>query len=201
MEHQLEKKTKIGLLFGSFNPIHIGHLFVGEMAIESGHVDLVVYVVSPESPYKTGTGTLAPAEDRLAMVHRATEYNKKFIVSDMEFHLEKPSFTYRTIKEFKKLNPGIEYYFICGTDVYVDIPNWEGGKEVVENANFLVYPRNTTTNYTPDEMKDKTKFLNGVPNLEISATFLRDQIKKGNTTKHLLPDPVQKYITENSLYK
>lgn len=197
----MNKPLRIGLLFGSFNPIHIGHLFMGEMALESGHVDLVAYVVSPESPYKTGTGILAPAEHRLEMVYKATEYNKDFVVSDIEFHLEKPSFTFKTIKEFKRLNPGTEYHFICGTDVYVDIPNWEGGKEVIEEAGFLVYPRNTTTNYTPEEMKDKTNFLNGVPNLEISATFLRDQIKKGRTTKHLLSESVQRYIEQNNLYK
>lgn len=197
----LENKKRIGLLFGSFNPIHVGHLFVGEMALESGYIDHVVYVVSPESPYKTGTGTLAPAEHRLEMVHKATKYNKDFFVSDLEFHLEKPSFTYKTIIELKRLNPGVEYCFICGTDVYVDIPNWDGGKEVIENASFLVYPRNTTVNYTPLEMKDKTQFLNGVPNLEISATFLRDQIKKNKTTKHLLPETVMEYIQTNNLYK
>lgn len=192
---------KIGLLFGSFNPIHIGHLFMGEMALESGHVDMIVYVVSPESPYKTGTGTLAPAKHRLEMTLQATKYNKNFSVSDIEFHLEKPSFTFKTLQELKKLNPGVEYYFICGTDVYVDIPTWEGGKEVIEAANFLVYPRNTTTNYTPEEMASKTKFLNGVPSLEISATFLREQLKNGKTTKHLLPESVLEYIDKNNLYK
>lgn len=192
---------KIGLLFGSFNPIHIGHLFVAEMAVESGHVDMVWFIVSPESPYKTGTGILAPAADRYEMVSKATEYNKNFSVSDIEFHLEKPSFSYKTLEELKKLNPGSEFYFICGTDVYVDIPTWFGGKEVIAACNFLVYPRNTTTNYTPEEMADKTKFLNGVPSLEISATFLREQIKNNKTTKHLLPESVQDYIKDKNLYK
>lgn len=192
---------KIGLLFGSFNPIHIGHLFMGEMAIESGHVDMICFVVSPESPYKTGTGSLVSAEHRLEMAYKATEYNSNFVVSNIEFGLEKPSYTFKTLQELKKLNPGDEYYFICGTDVYVDIPSWIGGKEVIEAVNFLVYPRNTVTNYTPEEMKDKTIHLNGVPSLEISATFLRDQIKNSRATKHLLSESVQNYIKQNELYK
>jgi len=192
---------KVGLLFGSFNPIHIGHLFVAEMALESGAVDMVWFIVSPESPYKTGTGTLAAAQHRFEMVSKATAYNPNFSVSNIEFGLEKPSYTYRTLEELKKLNPEFEFHFICGTDVYVDIPTWHGGKEVISYVNFLVYPRNTTTNYTPEEMAGKTRFLNGVPSLEISATFLREQIKNGKTTKHLLPESVQEYINTNNLYK
>lgn len=192
---------KIGLLFGSFNPIHIGHLCVAEMALESGHIDMVWFIVSPESPYKTGTGTLAPAKERLEMVRKAAEYNSNFSVSDIEFHLEKPSYTYKTLEALKKLNPGCEFHFICGTDVYTDIPTWHGGKEVIDACQFLVYPRNSTINYTPEIMADKTKFLNGVPSLEISATFLREQIKNGKTTMHLLPIEVKKHIDDNKLYK
>lgn len=197
----MNDKRKIGLFFGSFNPVHIGHLFVAEMAVESGHVDYVWFIVSPESPYKTGTGALAPAVDRYSMAVRACSYNPKFSVSDVEFKLEKPSYTYKTLEELKKLYPEYEFYFICGTDVYVDIPTWHGGKEVIDVCSFLVYPRNTTTNYTPEEMAEKTKFLNGVPNLEISATFLREQIKNKRTTKHLLPESVQEYIENKNLYK
>lgn len=197
----MENKRKIGLLFGSFNPIHIGHLFVGEMALESEVVEEVWFIVSPESPYKTGKGILADASDRYAMVKRAIHYNEKFSVSTIEFDLPKPSYTYITLEALKEKWPNYEFHLICGTDVYVDIPTWYGGKEVIEACNFLVYPRNTTSNYTPEEMAPKTVFLNGVPSLEISSTFLRDQIKKDKTTKHLLPESVQLYIKENNLYK
>lgn len=194
-------KSKIGLLFGSFNPIHIGHLFMGEMALESGVVDEVKFIVSPASPYKMGKSDLVSEEHRLAMAIQACSYNDKFSVSNIEFSMEKPSYTYLTLQKLQYMNPNAELYFICGTDVYVDIPSWYGGKEVIEVANFLVYPRNTTSNYTPEEMKDKTVFLNGVPNLEISATFLRDQIKNNKTTKHLLPEEVKYHIEKHNLYK
>ncbi len=197
----MSAKKKIGLLFGSFNPIHIGHLFMAEMAIESGCVDVVWFVVSPNSPYKMDKGILAPPDDRYSMVMRAIAYSEKFQADTTEYYLEGPSYTYITLGKLKEKHPESEFHLICGTDVYVDIPTWHGGKEVIEACNFLVYPRNTTTNYTPEEMASKTKFLNGVPSLEISSTFLREQIKNGKTTKHLLPESVQQYIQNNNLYK
>ena len=195
------RKPKIGLLFGTFNPIHIGHLFVGEMALESGYVDEVRFIISPASPYKMGKPELVSEQQRFNMAIQACAYNSKFNVSNIEFDMEKPSYTYLTLQKLQYLNPNAELYFICGTDVYVDIPSWYGGKEVIEIAHFLVYPRNTTINYTPEEMASKTKFLNGVPSLEISSTFLREQIKNGRTTKHLLPEDVENYIKEQKLYK
>lgn len=197
----MEIKPRIGLLFGSFNPIHIGHLFMAEMAIESGHVDSVWFVVSPNSPYKMDKGILAPPDDRYSMVMRAIAYNNKFAADTTEFGIEGPSYTYITLGKLKEKHPDFEFDLICGTDVYVDIPNWIGGKEVIDAVGFLVYPRNTTTNYTPEEMATKTKFLNGVPGLEISSTFLREQIKNYKSTKHLLPESVQQFINENNLYK
>lgn len=192
---------KIGLLFGSFNPIHIGHLFMGEMSLESGYIDEVWFIVSPNSPYKMGKGILMPAEDRLAMVKEACEYNSKFQISSIEFDLPSPSYTYITLEKLKENYPNYEFHMICGTDVYVDIPVWHGGEAVINACNFLVYPRNTTKNYLPEQMANKTNFLNGVPSLEISSTFLREQIKNGKTTKHLLPDCVQQYINKKNLYK
>ena len=197
----MEGKTRIGLLFGSFNPIHVGHLVMAEMSIESGHVDSVWFVISPNSPYKMDKGILAPPDDRYSMVMGAISYNGRFSADTTEYYLDGPSYTYITLGKLKEKYPDFEFHLICGTDVFVDIPNWHGGKEVIELTNFLVYPRNNVTNYTPEEMADKTQFLNGVPNLEISSTFLREQIKNNKSTKHLLPESVQHYIEENNLYK
>lgn len=194
-------KVRIGLLFGSFNPVHTGHLAMGEMALDSELVDVVWYVISPNSPYKMSLGILADAQHRLQMVNKAIAYNNRFIADTTEFEMEGPSYTYLTLQAFKEKYPDFEFYLICGTDVFVDIPTWHGGKEVMELSKFLVYPRNTTTNYIPDEMADKVEFLNGVPSLEISSTFLRNQIKKNKTTAHFMPTEVRKYIDEHKLYK
>lgn len=197
----MEAKRKIGLLFGSFNPIHTGHLAMGEMALDSGIVESVWFVISPNSPYKMNLSILASPEHRLNMVSDSIAYNNKFSVDTTEFYIEGPSYTYLTLGKFKEKYPDFEFYLICGTDVFVDIPNWYGGKEVMELSKFLVYPRNTTTNYIPDEMIGKVDFLHGVPSLEISSTFLRNQIKNNKSTTYFMPDCVRKYIDENNLYK
>ena len=200
---QSQKSKRIGLLFGSFNPIHIGHLFMGEMVLDRGLVEEVWYVVSPASPYKIDSGTLAPAMDRLAMVTASCKCNDKFKACAIEFEptFAQPSYTYITLDVLKERHPDHEFHMICGTDVYVDIPNWIGGDKVIDACNFIVYPRNSTTNYTPLDMALKTTFLNGVPNLEISATFLRDQIKKGGVIRHLMPETAIEFTKKYNLYK
>ena len=192
----------IGLFFGSFNPIHTGHLFVAEMAIEKAGLDEVWFIVSPASPYKMHTGELAPETDRYNMVVQAISYNRKLKVSDVEFSMSKPSYTANTIHFLKEKNTQNKFSLICGTDVYVDIESWFLGKELVDSIDeFIVYPRNSSKIYSPESMAHKTTWLLNVPSLEISATFIRSQIKKNGTTRHILPQEVKEYITNNNLYK
>lgn len=192
----------IGLFFGSFNPVHVGHLFVAEMAIEKSNLDEVWFVVSPASPYKMHTGELALDIDRFNMVKKAISYNEKLKASDIEFSMSKPSYTANTVYSLKSQNPNCDFSLICGTDVYVDIESWFLGKELVESLdNFIVYPRNSSKVYSPDSIAHKTTWLLNVPSLEISATFIRSQIKNNRTTKHILPQEVSEYIINNNLYK
>lgn len=193
---------KIGLFFGSFNPIHIGHLFVAEMAIEKVGLDEVWFVVSPASPYKMHTGELASEVDRFKMVEEAIKYNDKLKASDVEFSMSKPSYTANTIYFLKEKAPQYDFSLICGTDVYVDIESWFLGKELIDSIDeFIVYPRNSSKVYSPETMSHKTTWLLNVPSLEISATFIRNQIKKNKTTKHILPQEIKEYIINNNLYK
>jgi nicotinate-nucleotide adenylyltransferase len=192
---------KVGLFFGSFNPIHIGHLFVAEMALERAELDEVWFVISPASPYKFESGILADPNDRLIMTIKATKYNPKLKISNLEFFLPTPSYTALTLEVIKQENPNVYFYLICGTDVYVDIPNWYLGQEVIDFVDFIVYPRNSSSVYSPDEMKDKTIWLDGVPSLEISSTFIRNQIKNKKSTEHILPLEVKEYIIFNNLYQ
>jgi nicotinate-nucleotide adenylyltransferase len=192
---------KIGLFFGSFNPVHVGHLFVAEMALERAELDEVWFVISPASPYKFESGVLADPDDRLIMTMKATKYNPKIKISNLEFFLPTPSYTAITIEVIKKENPNDYFYLICGTDVYVDIPKWYLGKEVIDSVDFIVYPRNSSSIYSPEEMKDKTTWLDGVPTLEISSTFIRNQIKNRKSTSHILPEDVREYIIFNNLYQ
>lgn len=193
---------KIGLFFGSFNPIHIGHLFVAEMAIEKADLDEVWFIVSPASPYKMHTGELASEEDRYNMVVQAIKYNRKLKVSDVEFSMSKPSYTANTVHFLKEKNTQNKFSLICGTDVYVDIESWFLGKELIESIDeFIVYPRNSSKIYSPESMVHKTTWLLNVPSFEISATFIRNQIKNNKTTEHILPREVKEYIINNNLYK
>jgi nicotinate-nucleotide adenylyltransferase len=163
---------KIGLFFGSFNPIHTGHLFVAEMALERAELDEVWFVISPSSPYKFESGELVDPDNRLIMTMKAAQHNPKFKISNVEFFLPSPSYTALTLEVIKQENPNDNFYLICGTDVYVDIPNWYLGQEVIDQVNFIVYPRSSSTVYSPESMKDKTTWLEGVPMLEISSTFI-----------------------------
>jgi nicotinate-nucleotide adenylyltransferase len=192
---------RIGLFFGSFNPIHTGHLFVAEMALERAELDEVWFVISPASPYKFESGILADPDDRLIMTMKATQHNPKFKISNVEFFLPSPSYTALTIELIKHENPDDNFYLICGTDVYVDIPKWHLGREVIEAIDFIVYPRNSSSIYSPEEMKDKTIWLDGVPSLEISSTFIRNQIKNKKSTEYILPEFVKEYIINNKLYQ
>jgi nicotinate-nucleotide adenylyltransferase len=192
---------KIGLFFGSFNPIHVGHLFVAEIALERAELDEVWFVISPASPYKMDTGELADERSRLIMALNAIEYNSKLRVSNLEFSLPYPSYTSVSLEEFKRLYPEDSFSLICGTDVYVDIPNWKFGQEVIDAVDFIVYPRSSATTYSPEEMKEKTLWLDAVSTLEISSTYIRNQIKNNKTTMHILPEKVKEYITANNLYK
>lgn len=193
---------KVGLFFGSFNPIHIGHLFVAEMSIERVGLDEVWFIVSPASPYKMHTGELASEIDRFKMAEEAVKYNSNLKVSDVEFSMSKPSYTANTIYFLKEKYSQFDFSLICGTDVYVDIDSWFLGKELIEYIDeFIVYPRNSSKIYSPESMINKTTWLLNVPTLEISATFIRNQIKNNKTTNHILPKEVQDYVFNNNLYK
>ena len=193
------ESKKIGLLFGSFNPIHTGHLLMGEMCIEQSGLDEIWFVISPQSPYKTEKGLLADVDHRIEMINLAIDYHPLFKLSSVELHLPIPSFTSNTM-EFLKNAYSHEFFIICGTDVYVDIPNWEGGDKVIELSNFIVYPRSNSIVYSPEIMKEKTSWLEGVPNFGVSSTFVRNQVKNNKTTNYLLTKNVREYIYKNKIY-
>ena len=193
------ENKKIGLLFGSFNPIHVGHLFMAEMCIENTNLDEVWFVVSPQSPYKTEKGLLTDVEHRINMVNLSIKDREHFKISTVELKLPYPSYTSNTM-EFLTSQYSYDFYIICGTDVYTDIPNWIGGEKVIELSKFIVYPRSNSTVYSPEKMKYKTTWIEGVPSFGISSTFIRNQIKNNKTTKHLLTENVIEYINKNKLY-
>lgn len=193
----------IGLLLGSFNPIHVGHLVMAEMALEKAKLDGVWFIVSPQNPAKAKSGELIDENARLEMAKIATAYNTKFYVSSIEYSMPRPSYTNATLKVIRELRPEKKFSIICGTDTHYKIPKWRNAKEVISNHDFILYQRggHTQDMCTINDIDKKTTLLKDVPMLEISSTFLRNQIKTGQSLKHLIPESVEEYIQTNNLYK
>jgi len=193
----------IGLLLGSFNPIHAGHLVMAEMTLEKMNLDEVWFIVSPQNPAKVRSGELIDENDRLEMVKLGTSYNPKFIVSDIEFSLPRPSYTNVTLKLIREQHPDDKFSLIVGTDTHHKLARWRNSEGVIENHEFILYQRGGYADgmCTLKGIDKKTKLLQDVPMLEISSTFIRKQAKGGLTLKHLLPEIVEKYIKSKNLYK
>lgn len=198
-----KKQEHIGLLLGSFNPIHIGHLILAEMALEKCKLDAVWFIVSPLNPAKVKSGTLINEYDRLEMVELATKYNPKLHASMIEFALPRPSFTNNTLRLMRERMPDKKFSVVCGTDTHFKIPKWRNASEVISNHDFILHQRG---GYAPKMCEllgidKKTTLLTDVPTLDISSTFIRNQIKNDLTLKHLLPEEIIGYIKTKQLYK
>ncbi|MDX2196602.1 MAG: nicotinate (nicotinamide) nucleotide adenylyltransferase [Cytophagales bacterium] len=181
----------IGLLFGSFNPVHIGHLIIAHTMIELVNLDKVWLVVTPKSPFKFSE-ELLDAQERLTMVQMAIADNPKMELCDIEFSMPKPHYTINTLKKLQQMYPDITFSLIIGEDNLVNFDKWEGYKDILTNFEVYVYPRP----YTQDaKLKGhpKVHFLN-CPLLDISASYIREFIRAGNSIRYLVPPQVDEYI-------
>jgi len=185
---------KTGLLFGSFNPIHIGHLAVAEYFATQGGMDEVWLVVSPLNPFKNET-SLAPSPDRLAMAKLAAAKNPRLLVSDFEFSLPSPSYTIDTLTALQAQFPERIFHLLMGEDLVAGLKDWKKPEEIVKRGNILVYPRNTST------ILDTGFKTEPAPKLDISSTYIRACIASGFSVRYLLPDEVILFIEEKSLYR
>lgn len=188
----------IGLYFGSFNPIHIGHLIVANHIVENTGIDKIWFVVSPHNPLKDAH-SLLNEYDRLHLVQLAIEDNSKFRASNVEFHLPKPSFTIDTLTYLTERFPLEQFSVIMGTDSFQNIQRWKNYEQLIAQYSLIVYNR------PGFEIKDdipgtKITFVQA-PLLEISSTFIRNQIKAGKSIRYIVPDKVWHYIEDNNYYK
>lgn len=176
---------------------------MAEMALEKCGLDKVWFIVSPMNPAKAHSGTLINEDERLYMTKIAAEYNDKFHVSNIEFSMPRPSFTNNTLRHLREIRPNKKFSIICGTDTHFKIPFWRNAQEVVDNHDFILYERGGNNKGVCIEkgIDKKTTILQNVPVLEISSTFIREQIKNNGSLKHLLPETVIEHIKTNNLYK
>lgn len=189
---------KTGLYFGSFNPIHVGHLIIAEYFIENSDLDEIWFVVSPQNPLKKKK-TLLDDRQRLHLVNLAIEDDIRFKACDVEFSLPKPSYTSYTLQVLREKHPNREFCLIMGEDNLQTFDKWFNYEFIINNYNLYVYPR---PNYSGLKYSNhpNVKLINA-PQIEISSTFIRDSIKNRKTVKYMLPEKVFNYIDKEGFYK
>jgi nicotinate-nucleotide adenylyltransferase len=191
---------KIGLYFGTFNPIHVGHLTIANHLAEHSDLDQVWFVVTPQSPFKKKS-SLLDNHQRLEMVYRATKDYSKLRPSDIEFGLNQPNYTIDTLTYLHEKFPEHKFALIMGEDNLKSFHKWKNYELILENHYIYVYPR-LTKEKTDSKFKDHPKVFNiSAPIMELSSTFIRQEIKAGNNIRPMLPENVWEYLDEMNFYK
>ncbi|HTH82983.1 MAG TPA: nicotinate (nicotinamide) nucleotide adenylyltransferase [Mucilaginibacter sp.] len=189
---------KIGLLFGSFNPIHIGHLIIANYLANHTTLDKVWLVVSPQNPLKK-YGDLINTYDRLEMAKLATDNSNNIKVSDVELKLPQPSYTIDTLTHLKEKYPEHEFALIMGSDNLVTLPKWKNYKLILRDYQIFVYPR---PGYENAELASHPSVtITMTPQMELSATFIRKSIAEKKNVQYFVPDAVLEFIDSKGLYR
>jgi nicotinate-nucleotide adenylyltransferase len=199
-------KKRFGIMGGTFDPIHLGHLVVANEVLNIYNLDKIIFVPAGNPPHKIGTR--ASSWDRYFMTNIATNSNVKFIVSDLEIKSTDKSYTLNTLKEFHNTYPDTDFYFITGTDAVIDLPNWHEPQELLKLCEFIAVSRPGISKEDAEYKIDEIRIsLNAnieqlqVPMLQISSTDIRDRFQRGVSAKYLLPESVEQYILKNNLYR
>lgn len=192
---------KVGLFFGSFNPIHIGHLILANYILEHSDMDELWFVVSPQNPFKDKKSLLQD-HNRLDMVERAIKNYPKMRASNIEFTMPKPSYTIDTLTYLKEKYPDFSFALIMGEDNLKSLGKWKNSDLVINNHQIIVYPRvfendNQKTEYIQHENISLIK----APIIELSATEIRTMIKEGKNVRPMLPPEVFEYLDGSSFYR
>jgi len=188
---------KIGLYFGSFNPIHIGHLIIANFVSEHTNVEQVWFIVSPQNPLKISSGLLNEY-DRLFLVQIAIENNLRFRASDIEFKLPRPSYTIDTLTYLKEKYSQHEFIVIIGSDSLTNIHKWKNSNLLLTNFALCVYQR---PGFAVEQPAEKNITVLKAPLLDISSTYIRDAIRNGQSIKYLVPEKVVDEIERNGYYR
>jgi len=189
---------KTGLFFGSFNPVHIGHLILANSMLEQANLDEVWFVISPQNPFKK-KGNLLHEHDRLHMVRLAIADNSRFRASDIEFRMPQPSYTADTLAYLSDKHPTRQFFLIIGEDNLPNFPKWKNSEFMLENYGLLVYPRKGAKASPLPEHPNVQ--LVEAPEVDISATFIRKAIQKGKSIQYLVHQDVEVYIKSKKFYE
>jgi nicotinate-nucleotide adenylyltransferase len=188
---------KVGLFFGSFNPIHIGHLIIGNHILNNTELDQVWFVVSPQNPFKNQSSLLNEYQ-RLHLVTLATEGEPRLKVSNIEFGLPKPSYTIDTLTYLEEKYNDVKFAIIMGGDSYSNLHKWKSGNLIRERYEIFVYSRNGESVVKAGE--SNIHWVDA-PLLNISSSYIREQIKAGKSIRYLVTDPVYNEIMQAGYYR
>ena len=188
---------KIGLFFGSFNPMHVGHKIIASYLAEFSDLDKVLFVVSPQNPLKQ-KGTLLDQHHRLQIIRVDLEDNPKLDVSDIEFKMPQPSYTIDTLVRLSEKYPENEYVLIMGSDNLKNFHKWKNYEQILEDYSIYVYPRHAND---VEGTHKNVHLIEGVPKMEISASFIRKSIKEGKDISYMMSEKAWKYIDEMNFYR
>lgn len=188
---------KIGLYFGSFNPVHIGHLIIANHVVNNTNLDQVWFVVSPQNPFKISSSLLNEYH-RLHMVNIAIEGETKLRASNVEFKLPKPSYTIDTLTYLEEKFPENKFSIIMGSDGFQNINKWKNFELLIKNYSFYIYIR---PGFEVKENFDAAIEILKAPLLDISSTKIRQMINEKKSIRFLVPDIVKEEIERNAYYK
>ena len=188
---------KVGLFFGSFNPIHTGHLIIAHVMIETTDIDKVWFIVSPQNPFKT-SHSLLHEFDRLDLVRAAIDDNYNMEAKDVEFHMPRPSYTVNTLAYLSDRFPQKKFVLIIGEDNLKQFPKWKNHQTILNDYGLYVYPRPGAEKSEIAVHQNITKVE--APLLNISATFIRSCVKKGYSIRYMVPEAVEETIRAKKFY-
>lgn len=192
-------KKQIGLFFGSFNPIHIGHLIIANHLVEHSALDELWLVVTPQNPFKEKQ-SLLNNHLRLEMVHLAIADYPKLRASDIEFHLPQPNYTIHTLAYLEEKYPKLHFALIMGEDNLKSLHKWKNYEQILSNYPIYVYPRLSEGTVSEALTSHPNIQYVRAPIVELSATFIREEIKKKQNVRPLLPESVWQHIDKLGLY-
>lgn len=210
MREQTVKADKIGILGGTFDPIHLGHLIIAEQARDQYKLDRVLLIPSGHSYFKDNRSRkVLPAEVRLEMTKIAARDHKPFEVSDIEVNRPGNSYSFETLEALKEQNPEAELFFIVGADTICSMRTWREPKRIFDVCTVLAAMREDQVD--PEEFREEIKALERdygakifpvlIPNIGISSTMIRERAAAGKTIHYLVPDALESYIIENGMYE
>jgi nicotinate-nucleotide adenylyltransferase len=188
---------KVGLFFGSFNPIHIGHLIIANHILNETEIQKIWFVISPQNPFKTSS-SLLNEYDRFHLVQKAIEENNQMRANDIEFSLPKPSFTVHTLAYLQEKYPAHSFYIIMGSDSFQNLNKWKNFETIITNYQIIIFKR---PGFEIENKLNASIEIMQAPLLEISATHIRGLIKEGKSIKYLVPQKVEEEIIANRFFK